>query len=127
MKRDLQSTQNLIEEKLREVSREGGFEMLALFSDEGLPMVQIPSSFKYNKDDFAAVSVLLSDSARVAETLDPSLKIDEASITAHNKSKIVSRIFYVNGTRFILMAVVPPQVAHRKFTNKAVSALSQIL
>lgn len=126
MEKDLKSVQNLIEEKLSEVSKEGNFDLLVLFNDEGLPMVQIPLTFK-NKEDFEAVSIMLNDSARVAEALNPSLKIDEASVIAQNKYKIVSRIFYVNETRFNLVALVPPEVAYRKFTNKAIKALVKIL
>lgn len=127
MEKDLKSVQNLVEEKLREISKEGNFDLLMLFNDEGLPMIQIPATFKDNKEDFAAISIMLSDSARVAETLNPSLKIDEALVIAQNKYKIVSRIFYVNGIRFNLVALIPPDIAYRKFTNKAIKALSQIL
>jgi hypothetical protein len=126
MDQDLPSTQNLIEEKLQEISKEGRFDLLVLFSEEGLPMIQIPSS-KYDKDNFITLSILLNDLAKVAETLDSSLKVDETSITTHHKSKIVGRIFHVNGMRFNLVAIVPPEVAYRRFINKAVKVLSAIL
>jgi hypothetical protein len=127
MEKDLKSTQTLIEDALKKISKESGFETLLLFNDEGFPMVQIPSSFKYNKDDFTIVSSMLNDAAKTAENLDSSIKIDEVSIVAQNKSKIVGRIFYVNETRFNLVAMVPAEITHRKFTNKAVRTLSNIL
>jgi hypothetical protein len=126
MDKDLPSVQNLIEKKLQEISKEGRFDLLVLFSEEGLPMIQIPSS-KYDKEDFVALSILINDLAKVAEALDSSLKVDETSIMAHNKYKIVGRIFHVNGMRFNLVAIVPPEVAYRKFINKAVKTLSAIL
>ncbi len=122
----MKSTQDLIEDELLRLCREGHFEAFMLFNAEGIPMAGVTLSEHYNKDGIAALSSVLSQSAEITEEFNVDTIVDEISLRTVNNFRIVSRPFQVDNTKLILVAIVPRNLPYRKITTAAVQKLQQL-
>jgi predicted regulator of Ras-like GTPase activity (Roadblock/LC7/MglB family) len=123
----MKSTQDLIENELLRFCKEGHFEALMLYNNEGIPMVEVNLFEHYNKDGIAALSAVLSQSAELTEEFHANTTVDEVSLRTANKVRIVSRPFQVDNARLILVAIVPKDLPYRKITSAAVQKVQQLL
>jgi predicted regulator of Ras-like GTPase activity (Roadblock/LC7/MglB family) len=114
------------EETLERVNREGSFEVSMLASSDGLPIATAPSD--YDTDVTAAMAALLR---RVAQEMQDNVglgQLDEVSVSASDKIRLVCRYFSVNDEDLILAVVVPSeQRYYRRLTNRAISELTLTL
>ncbi|MFQ6114062.1 MAG: hypothetical protein ACE5NG_08215 [bacterium] len=58
---DIQSPQVLIEKKMREISELGNYDMVHLFSSEGLPLAEYCGEKILEKDRLAEISLLFRE------------------------------------------------------------------
>ena len=123
----MKSTQDLIEKELLRLCVQGNFEAFMLFNDEGLPMAGVEQSTHYSKDVIAALSVALQQPVELLEDFHVDVTVHETSIRTTDKFRIVSRPFQVEGSRLILMAIVPQNGSYRKITNEAIRKIQELM
>ncbi len=123
----MKSTQDLLEDELLRFCKEGRFEALLLFNNEGLPMVEVNSLQQYNEDGIAALSAVLSQSAELTEEFNANTIVDEVSLRTANQVRIVSRPFQVHNIKLVLIAIVPKDRPYRKITNTAIQKVRQLI
>jgi predicted regulator of Ras-like GTPase activity (Roadblock/LC7/MglB family) len=113
------------EETLKRVNGEGSFEVSMLASSDGLPIATVPSD--YDTDVTAAMVALLR---RVAQEMQDSVglaQLDEVSVRASDKIRVVCRYFRVDDEDLILAVVVPSDRRYyRRLTNRAVREIKLV-
>lgn len=113
------------EETLERVNAEGSFEVSMLASSDGLPIATVPSD--YDTDVTAAMVALLR---RVAQEMQDNVglaQLDEVSVRASDKIRVVCRYFSVNDEDLILAVVVPSDRRYyRRLTNRAVREIKLV-
>ena len=109
----MKSTQDLIEDELLRLCEKGNFEAVMLFNDEGIPMATVGDPIHYDEDGIVALSVVLSQSAALTQEFTADAIVDEISLRSGNKFRIVSRPFYVDDIRLILVAIIPQHLPQR--------------
>lgn len=122
----MKSTQDLIEEELLRLCREGKFEACLLFNIEGILMAGVNLSEHVNADGIAALSVVLNQSIELTEEFQEHATVDEVSLRMANKHRIISRPFLVDDVKLILVAVVPQRLPYRRITTIAVRRVQQL-
>jgi predicted regulator of Ras-like GTPase activity (Roadblock/LC7/MglB family) len=109
----------LFEETLERVNREGSFEASMVASSDGLPIATVPSD--YDTDIIAAMVALLRSVARETQEHLGMAQIDEVSVRAHDKIRLICRYFSADDEDFILAVVVPSRRRYyRRLTNRAI-------
>lgn len=114
-----------IDDVLREMYEEGGFEAVVLTSAEGLPIVSIPAG--YDSDVTAAMVALLQRVSHDAQTQVGMAAVDEVMIRASDGVRLVSRYLKAQDEQLILAVVVPWGAPYRRLTNRAVREISRLL
>lgn len=110
---------------LREMNLEGGFDASVLATDEGLPIASVPNSPRHELAGTMA-AVLHQVSAETRDQLGLPV-IDEITIRTGDKTLLVCRPVRYAETLVILGALVPPDQAYRRATNRAVRRIMEEL
>jgi predicted regulator of Ras-like GTPase activity (Roadblock/LC7/MglB family) len=114
-----------LENTLETVNREGSFEVSILASSDGLPIATVPSD--YDTDITAAMVALLRRVAREMQDHVGLAQLDEVSVRASDKIRVVCRYFSVNDEDLILAVVVPSHRRYyRRLTNQAVKEIKLV-
>jgi predicted regulator of Ras-like GTPase activity (Roadblock/LC7/MglB family) len=109
-------------ETLERINREGKFEASVLATHDGLPIATAPSDF--DTEITAAMVALLRSAAQQTQDQVGLGTVDEVSIRASDRIRLVCRSFKVDGEDFILAVVVPAeQRYYRELTNRAIREL----
>ena len=122
----MKSTQNLIEEELEILCRQGKFEAFLLFNAEGIPMAGVDFTDQFNTDGLAALSVVLNQSVELTEEFQTHALVDEVSLRISSSHRIVSRPFLVEDVKMILLAIVPNRQAYRRITTTAIHRIQKL-
>ncbi|MCP4398708.1 MAG: hypothetical protein GY801_15595 [bacterium] len=123
----MKSVQDLIEEKLLRLCRQGKFEALLLFNNEGIPMAEAGECVHYSKDTLTALSVVFHQAVEVFEDFEFDAPLNENSFRSSNKFRIVCRPIRIDELKLILIAILPHQSAYRKMTNEAIKHIRLIM
>ncbi len=112
-------SETTFEETLERINREGDFEASVLTNSDGLPIATVPSD--YDTDITAAMVALLRSVARETQHHMGMAHLDEVSIRANDKIRLVCRYFKAKDEDFILAIVVPSHRRYyRRLTNRAI-------
>lgn len=122
----MNSTQSLIEERMREISADGNYDMVHLFSHEGLPLASYFNENVIDKDRLAELSLLFQELRKMADVMGKISNIKEMIVEGYNHRKIVFRFFYAFEQEVVLAIVVPPRKSYRALTNSLVRTIEQI-
>lgn len=110
------------EKTLERINREGDFEASILAGSDGLPIATAPSG--YDTEITAAMVALLRSVARQTQDQVGMAQLDEVSVRASDKIRLVCRYLSVNDEDFILAVVVPAhQRYYRRLTNQAIKEI----
>jgi predicted regulator of Ras-like GTPase activity (Roadblock/LC7/MglB family) len=120
------SPQSVIEEKMREITERGNYDMVQLFSNEGLPIAEYCNTQLIEKDRLAELSILFREIRKMADVMGKISSIKEMVIEGYNQRKIVFRFFHAFGQDVILAAVIPPKKAYKGLTNSLVRIIEKI-
>lgn len=121
-----QSPQSVIEEKMREITERGNYDMVHLFSNEGLLIAEYCNDQIIEKDRLAELSVLFRELRNMADVMGKISSIKEMIIEGYSRRKIVFRFFHAFNQDVILAIVVPPKKAYRGLTNSLVRTIEKI-
>ncbi len=118
--------QKVIEAKMKEISRRGNYDMVHLFSSEGLPMAEYFNETIIQKDRLLELSILFREVRKMADVMGQISNIKEMIIEGYNHRKIIFRFFHAFGQDVALAIVVPPHKAYRGLTNTLVRTIQKV-
>jgi predicted regulator of Ras-like GTPase activity (Roadblock/LC7/MglB family) len=110
--------QTVFEEVLHRMNEAGGFQASVLASGDGLPIATVPSD--YDLQTVAAMVAVLASVAGETQSRVGLGHLDEVSVLADDRVRLVCRYFTTGGEEFILAVVVPPNGCYRGATNSAI-------
>ncbi|MDH4208925.1 MAG: roadblock/LC7 domain-containing protein [Anaerolineae bacterium] len=115
-------TKTNFEQTLEQINKDGRFRASVLASSDGLPVAQAPS--EYDSEIIAAMVALLRSVAQQTQDQVGIGRLDEVSVRADDRLRLVCRYFEIDGEDFILAVVVPNQQRYyRRETNRAIREL----
>ncbi len=123
----MRAPQDLIEEDLLRLCSQGGFESLMLFNDEGIPMAAAGEHLHYHHEAMGALSAILRQGAELIEDFHDDTVVNETAIRTSNKYRIISRPFFVDQSKFMLIAIIPQKASYRQITNKAIKTIQTLM
>lgn len=110
------------EQTLEKINSEGNFRASVLASSDGLPIAAAASP--YDAELTAAMVALLRSVAQQTRRQVGMAQLDEVSVRASDRLRLICRCFQMDGEDFILAVVVPSrQRYYRRQTNRAVREL----
>lgn len=110
------------EETLEKINKDGRFQASVLASSDGLPVARAPS--EYDPEITAAMVALLRSVAQQTQDQVGMGRLDEVSVRADDRLRLICRCFEIDGEDFILAVVVPSQQRfYRQETNRAIREL----
>jgi hypothetical protein len=118
--------QSAIEEKMREISERGNYEMVHLLSSEGLPLAEYYLQPIIEKDRLVELSVLFREVKKVADMMGNISSIKEMIVEGTGSRKIVFRFFQAFGEEVALVVVVPPKKSYRALTNQLIHTIEKV-
>ena len=122
----VRSPQSVIEKKMIEISEMGNYEMVRLFSNEGLPLAESYSEQVIEEDRLAELSIMLREVRKMADVMGQISNIKEMIVEGFNHRKIVFRFFQAFNQEVVLVIVIPPGKSYRAMTNSLVRTIEQI-
>lgn len=124
--RNSQSPQSRIEEKMSEISEMGNYDMVRLFSSEGLPLAEYYNDQIIEEDRLTELSMLFRQVKKMADVMGQISNIKEMIVEGYNHRKIIFRFFEAFNQDVVLAIVVPPQKSYRGLTNSLVRTIEKI-
>jgi len=121
-----QTPQTVIEAKMKEISQRGNYDMVHLFSSEGLPMAEYYDETVIQTDRLLEMSILFREVKKMADVMGEISNIKEMIVEGYNHRKIVFRFFHAFDQDVVLAIVVPPQKTYRGLTNALVRTIQKI-
>lgn len=118
--------QSLIEERMREITVSGHYDMVHLFSDEGLTLAEYYDEDIVDKDRLAELSLLLRQVREMADVMGQISNVKEMIVEGFNCRKIVFRFFRAFNQEVVIAIVVPPQKSYRALTNSLIKMIARI-
>jgi predicted regulator of Ras-like GTPase activity (Roadblock/LC7/MglB family) len=112
-------------EILRQMNEDGKFRLSVLTSMEGLPIATFP--INHNSDLAAAMVALIQRASNDAQGQLGMAAVDEVTIRAHDRTRLVCRYLVLKKERLILAAIVPSGRPYRQVTNRAIRQIKQLL
>ena len=104
----------------------GNYEMVRLFSNEGLPLAESYSEQVIEEDRLAELSIMLREVRKMADVMGQISNIKEMIVEGFNHRKIVFRFFQAFNQEVVLVIVIPPGKSYRAMTNALVRTIEQI-
>ena len=123
---DTKSPQAVIEKKMIEISEMGNYDMVSLFSDEGLPLAEFNNEQVIEQDRLAELSIMLREVRKMADAMGKISNIKEMIVEGFNHRKIVFRFFHAFDQDVVLAIIVPPKKSYKALTNSLVRTIEQI-
>ena len=116
-------SKTVFEEILHWMNEEGQFEASVLASGDGLSIATVPSGYDF--DVIAAMVAVLAGVAGETQSRVGLGGLDEVSVFAEDRIRLVCRYFTAAGEEFILAVVVPPNRCYRSATNRAIREMKR--
>lgn len=120
------SPQFVIQEKMKEIADAGNYEMVHLFSDDGLLLAEHYRDRVIDKDRLLELTVLFREVKKMADVLGRMSDIKELIVEGYNHRKIIFRFFRAFEQDVALAVVVPPRKTYRALTNSLVRLVEDI-
>jgi len=120
----MSSKQELFEEILYKMNKEGNFEAAMLSMQDGLPLASSPAH--YEDEMAAALVTLLNEAAKKIHRELRLAQMDEISLVGDDRTRLVCRYFSVDGHDFLLTVLTPPDQAYRRVTTQTIKEIKRI-
>jgi hypothetical protein len=121
-----ESPQQKIEEFMSDVINRGNYEMVCLFSHEGLPIAEAKGTGIVSEDRLIELSILFKQIVQMADVMGGISQLREIVIEGNNRRKIVFRFFESFNQLMILALVVPPKKSYLGLTNKLMKLIETL-
>ncbi len=121
-----QPPQSIIESRMREICSRGNYEMVHLFSNEGLPLAGFNQEYVITEDRLAELSLLLRKVRDMADLMGKISNVKEMIVEGYNHRKVIFRFFPAFDQEVVLAVVVPPRKAYRSLTNALIKLIENI-
>ena len=118
--------QSIIQESMQQICFRGNYEMVHLFSSEGLPIAEYYHDQVIDQDRLAELSLLLRNVKQMADVMAGISSLKEMIVEGFNKRKIIFRFFTAFDQEVVLAAVVPPDRAYRGLTNRLIKMIEEL-
>ncbi len=120
------SPQLVIEEKMREILSNGNYDMVHLFSSEGLPLAECYNERVVPNDRLIELSLVFRELKKMADMMGKISNIKELTVEGYNRRKIVLRFFKAFQQEVVLVMVIPPKKAYRSLTNSLIKTIESV-
>ncbi len=120
------SPQFQIESRMQEILQAGNYDMVHLFSSEGLPLAERYHERVIDKDRLVELAMLLREVKQMADVMGRISDVKELIVEGFNHRKIVFRFFRAFNQEVALAVVVPPKKAYRSLTNQLIRFIEQV-
>jgi hypothetical protein len=120
------SPQFVIESKMQEILRNGNYDMVHLFSSEGLPLAECYHERVVPNDRLIELSLLFREIKKMADVMGKISNIKEVIVEGYNRRKIVFRFFQAFKQDVVLVMVIPPKKAYRSLTNSLIKTIEAV-
>ncbi len=120
------SPQSVIESKMKEIADRGNYDMVHLFSNEGLPLAEYYHNGIIDKDRLIELSLLFREVRKMADVMGKISNVKEMIVEGYNQRKIVFRFFQAFNQEVVLAIVVPPKMAYRGLTNSLIKVIEKV-
>ena len=110
---------------LQETSDRGHFEAAVLVDAEGLPLAA--GSSAHDAETVAALVTLVKGLVERSQAQLGLGAVEEVSIVAEDKMRVVCRYFSVGDEAVTLAAIAPSNQSYRRLTNRAIKEIRAIL
>jgi hypothetical protein len=117
--------QFLIQDAMREILENGNYDMVHLFSSEGLPIAECYRNGVLPKDRLVELSLLFRELKKMADLMGQISNIKELIVEGNNCRKVVFRFFQAFNQEVVLAIVVPPKKSYRGLTNSLIKTIEQ--
>ncbi len=117
--------QFLIQDAMREILESGNYDMVHLFSSEGLPIAECYRNGVLPKDRLVELSLLFRELKKMADLMGQISNIKELIVEGNNRRKVVFRFFQAFNQEVVLAIVVPPKKSYRGLTNSLIKTIEQ--
>lgn len=120
------SPQFLIQDAMRAILESGNYDMVHLFSNEGLPIAESYNNGIVPKERLVELSILFRELKKMADLMGQISNIKELIVEGNNHRKIVFRFFRAFNQEVVLAIVVPPKKSYRGLTNSLIKTIEQL-
>lgn len=120
------SPQEKIEAEIRNVVDLGNYEAGFLFSEEGLPLVQVSAGSPCSGDELLEIALSLQQPKEKLDALEGFSIVKEILVLGGSRRKLVFRYFQAFEQVVILAIVVPPGKTYRAYTNRIVRTIREV-
>jgi len=117
------SPQEAIEEAMNHAVQLGHYEVVCLFTEDGLPLAEVGENNEIGRDLLAEVAVHLQKVRETICQLDNFVGLNEIIFESHSLRKIVFRIIRAFGQNVVLAFAVPAKQSYKSFTNRLVKLI----
>ncbi len=118
--------QQMIESEFMKVMNLGNFESVYLFSEEGLPIVELAGRGIVTADHASEIALTMGNALDSIETDESTGAVKEVLILTSTRRKIDLRYFRALDQNVTLVVVVPPGKTYRSHTNRMIRYLSKL-
>ncbi len=120
------SPQFLIQDAMQAILESGNYDMVHLFSSEGLPLAECYKNGIVPKDRLVELSILFRELKQMADLMGQISNIKELILEGNNQRKIVFRFFQAFNQEVVLAIVVPPKKSYRGLTNSLIKTIEGV-
>ena len=120
------SFQQAIEEEFVKVMNLGNFESVYLFSDEGLPIIELYGRGIVTVDDVSQIVLLTKGAMEVFNEDETEPHVKEVLFYIDDRRKVDIRYFHALDQQVTLVLVIPPGKSYRSHANRMIRFLSRI-
>lgn len=120
------SFQQAIEEEFVKVLNLGNFESVYLFSDEGLPLIDLCGRGIVTVDDASQIVLLTKGALDVFNEEKTERSVKEVLFYVKDRRKVDIRYFHALDQEVTLVLVIPPGKSYRSHANRMIRFLSRI-
>ncbi len=120
------SFQQAIEEEFVKVLNLGNFESVYLFSDEGLPLIELCGRGIVTVDDASQIVLLTKGALDVFNEEEAEPRVKEVLFYVKDRRKVDIRYFRALDQQVTLVLVIPPGKSYRSHANRMIRFLSHI-
>lgn len=121
-----ESPQNLIQEKMKDITDQGNYDMVHLFSDEGLLLAEYYNTRIIGEERLVQLSTIFRELKKMADVMGQISNIKEMIVEGYNHRKIVFKFFRAFNQDVVLVIVVPPRKCYRALTNSLIRTIEKI-
>ncbi len=118
--------QQMVEGEFMKIMNLGNFESVYLFSEEGLPIVELSGRGIVTADHASEIALTFGNALNSLEMDENTGSVREVLILTSSRRKIDLRYFRALDQNVTLVVVVPPGKTYRSHTNRMIRYLTKL-